>query len=149
MVELRKRKAAAPAPPVPAKKKATTSSKKAAKDKLADPVPEKVEDSVAESKVEESKAVGKDAKAPNGKASASAAPAVGDAIDFEGFGGVVETHDGSKVTLKELVEKSEAGVVLFTYPKANTPGCKFSIISLEPIFATYTESRYYSSLCFP
>ncbi|KAF1990956.1 AhpC-TSA-domain-containing protein [Aulographum hederae CBS 113979] len=47
----------------------------------------------------------------------------GDAVDLAGFGGEVETHDGKKVTLKQLVEESEAGVVLFTYPKASTPGC--------------------------
>jgi hypothetical protein len=27
--------------------------------------------------------------------------------------------------LKKLVDESKAGVVLFTYPKASTPGCKF------------------------
>ena len=50
---------------------------------------------------------------------------VGDIIDLEGFGSVVETNDGDKTTLKELVDKSDGGVVLFTYPAASTPGCKF------------------------
>jgi peroxiredoxin Q/BCP len=107
MVELRKRKAPSPAP-VPAKKQATT-SKKAAKNKTAEPTSEKAANPASDIKADESKA---------------AAPAVGSIINLEGFGGEFETHDGSKVTLKELVGKSESGVVLFTYPKANTPGCK-------------------------
>jgi thioredoxin-dependent peroxiredoxin len=109
MVELRKRKAPTSAP-VPAKKQATT-SKKAAKDKA----PEKPVKATPDIKAD-----------ANGDAPKAAPSAVGDVIDLEGFGGEVETHDGSKVTLKELVDKSEGGVVLFTYPKANTPGCEYT-----------------------
>ncbi|CAK7245071.1 MAG: thioredoxin peroxidase dot5 [Sporothrix thermara] len=50
-------------------------------------------------------------------------PEVGSTIDLEGFGGSIQTNDGTTTTLKELVEASKAGVVLFTYPKASTPGC--------------------------
>ena len=53
-------------------------------------------------------------------------PKVGDTITLDGFGGEVETNDEDKVTLAKLVEDSKAGVVLFTYPKASTPGCKSS-----------------------
>ncbi len=60
----------------------------------------------------------------NGATSASKV-AVGSTISLEGFGGEIETHDGTKTTLKKLVDESKAGVVLFTYPKASTPGCKF------------------------
>lgn len=49
---------------------------------------------------------------------------VGQNIHLDGFGGDIETNDGEKTTLKQLVDKSTAGVVLFTYPKASTPGCK-------------------------
>ena len=56
--------------------------------------------------------------------------AVGDSIDLESFGGEVETHDGKKVTLKSLVQESQNGVVLFTYPRASTPGCMLHIIKL-------------------
>lgn len=49
--------------------------------------------------------------------------APGDVLALEGFGGDIETNDGVKTSLKELVDKSKAGVVLFTYPKASTPGC--------------------------
>ncbi|MCJ1443763.1 MAG: hypothetical protein MMC23_004263 [Stictis urceolatum] len=102
-VELRKRKAPAePAPPPPAKKK--TNPVKAA--------------------VEKTKAAigGKKESAANGTAPASA-PTAGSAISLEDFGGEIETHDGEKTTLKKLVDASGSGVVLFTYPKASTPGC--------------------------
>ncbi|OIW23447.1 alkyl hydroperoxide reductase/ thiol specific antioxidant/ Mal allergen, partial [Coniochaeta ligniaria NRRL 30616] len=48
---------------------------------------------------------------------------VGDIINLDGFGGEIATNDGTKTTLKALVDESKAGVVLFTYPKASTPGC--------------------------
>lgn len=56
----------------------------------------------------------------------SKAPSVGDVVDLNSFGGEFETHDGVKTSLKQLVDESKAGVVLFTYPKASTPGCKSS-----------------------
>lgn len=119
-VELRKRKAAPPAPAPPAKKKAPAKAKKAESDKT---VAEKVQDAVAD-KVEAVKeaVVGKtngaSTAAPSGK------PKVGDTIDLASFGGDIETNDGDKTTLAKLVEESKGGVVLFTYPKASTPGCK-------------------------
>ena len=56
---------------------------------------------------------------------------VGTTISLEGFGGKVTRHDGVEVTMKELLEGSGSGVVVFTYPKASTPGCK-SILSFLP-----------------
>jgi thioredoxin-dependent peroxiredoxin len=101
MVELRKRPAPPPAPP-PAKKKA------AAKPKAKKETP-----ATTDAKME-------DAPAKTG------APAVGDSIELDSFGGEVETNDETKVTLAKLVEDSKSGVVLFTYPKASTPGCKYN-----------------------
>jgi len=49
---------------------------------------------------------------------------VGSKIELDGFGGTVQTHDGASTTFKELLDKSSAGVVVFTYPRASTPGCK-------------------------
>lgn len=118
-VELRKRKEAPPAPVRPAKKKAPAKAKKAEDEKT---VVEKVQETVAE-KVEAVKeaVVGKS----NGASAAKAgAPKVGDTIDLASFGGEIETNDGEKTTLAKLVEESKGGVVLFTYPKASTPGCK-------------------------
>jgi peroxiredoxin Q/BCP len=118
MVELRKRKTPPPAPDQPAKKKTGPKPKAT---KLKEAVEEKVEEVVAAVKG----AVSGTATETNGAASASA-PKVGDVIDLEGFGGAVELQDGKKTTLKELVDASKAGVVLFTYPKASTPGCTFT-----------------------
>ncbi|KAH8685955.1 thioredoxin-like protein [Tricladium varicosporioides] len=70
----------------------------------------------------------KEAVAPKAKTKESAPTkaqkiAIGETIDLEGFGGEIETNDGTKTTLKKLVDESKGGVVLFTYPKASTPGC--------------------------
>jgi peroxiredoxin Q/BCP len=100
-VELRKRKAVEPAPAPPATKKGAVAK--------------------AVSKVKEVVT----GKSPKGKAPSSGAkPAVGDTISLEGFGGEVTTNDGEATSLKKLVDASTGGVVLFTYPKASTPGCK-------------------------
>jgi peroxiredoxin Q/BCP len=137
-VELRKRKPREEPAPPPARKKTTTKTKKvvdkvksvltggksadapAAEDKAdvkakeEDKVPVAEKPAVDVPVVEEKKAV---AAAAGGKV------AVGDIIDLESFGGEIETNDGTKTTLKALVDESKAGVVLFTYPKASTPGC--------------------------
>jgi peroxiredoxin Q/BCP len=122
--ELRKRKEAPPAPVRPAKKKAPAKGKKAETEKT---VVEQVQDTVTETVEAVKDAV---VSATNGEASAaksSGAAKTGETIDLTTFGGDVETHDGTKTTLAKLVEESKAGVVLFTYPKASTPGCMFAI----------------------
>jgi peroxiredoxin Q/BCP len=97
--ELRKRKApaAGPAAAPPAKKKGPVAKKAAASAPKA-------------AKVNGATGVG--------------TIAVGNTINLDDFGGEVETNDGVKTTLKALVDKSREGVVLFTYPKASTPGCE-------------------------
>jgi len=139
MVELRKRKA--PPPPVsrPVKKKnageptaKSTVSKKVAqvKETVKTAIPGKEEPTPApiageatapilakESKEDSSKV------APEPASKMAGGPRVGDIVDLDTFGGEVETHDGKTLTLKQLLDQSKAGVVLFTYPKANTPGC--------------------------
>ncbi|RYO64292.1 hypothetical protein AA0116_g3395 [Alternaria tenuissima] len=139
-VELRKRKEAPPAPVRAAKKKAPAKDKKPEEEKT---VVEKVQEAVTE-QVEAVKeaVVGKS----NGKSTAAAAPAksgppkVGDKIDLASFGGEIETNDGDKTTLAKLVEESKGGVVLFTYPKASTPGCTKQAClfrdSYDPLTAT-------------
>lgn len=104
-VELRKRKAPPPAPEPPAKKTSKVSKAVA-----------KVKDAVASKPAAPAKA--------NGASKPAAKPVVGHVITLEGFGGEIETNDGEKTTLKALVDESKSGVVLFTYPKASTPGCK-------------------------
>ncbi|CAN9295889.1 unnamed protein product [Alternaria sp. RS040] len=141
-VELRKRKEAPPAPVRAAKKKAPAKDKKAEEERT---VVEKVQEAVTE-QVEAVKeaVVGKS----NGKSAAAAAaapaksgpPKVGDKIDLASFGGEIETNDGDKTTLAKLVEESKGGVVLFTYPKASTPGCTKQAClfrdSYDPLTAT-------------
>ena len=107
MPELRKRKTPPPAPAKPVKKE-----RKSKDDKSNDDTNATVKDPDA-STVE-----------PAQKAAKSGPPATGDVIDFDGFGGDIETHDGQKTTLEKLVKDSKGGVVLFTYPRASTPGCK-------------------------
>jgi len=109
---LRQRKAAEPAPaPIP--KKVSKVTKVAAK--------------VKEAVKGRSAKPAKPAAAANGVAKADnkqSPPAKGDVIILEGFGGEIENNEGAKTTLKDLVEASKSGVVLFTYPKASTPGCE-------------------------
>lgn len=126
MVELRKRPAPPAAPP-PAKKKAAP-KKSAKKDAVATeepaaekPAPQNVNNGAAESAAKE--AVAETAK----KASKGAPPKQGETVELGDFGGEIETNDGEKTTLAKLLQDSKAGVVLFTYPKASTPGCKRAV----------------------
>ncbi|KAJ5320493.1 hypothetical protein PENANT_c010G02746 [Penicillium antarcticum] len=65
----------------------------------------------------------KEPEADTEESPAPKVPETDDTIDLETFGGEIETNDGVKTTLQKLVDESKAGVVLFTYPKASTPGC--------------------------
>lgn len=115
MVELRKRKTAPAAAAEPVAKKAAKSQPKPKTSKIRGAIEEKVEKVSATTK-----------KTVGGSSAGSGAPKVGHVITLEGFGGKFETQDGTEVTLKQLIDESKAGVVIFTYPKASTPGCKFA-----------------------
>ncbi|KAL2021784.1 hypothetical protein VTK56DRAFT_6558 [Thermocarpiscus australiensis] len=116
-VELRKRKAPPPPPPAPAKKPRGAKAKEKASEASA---------------------------STNGSGAgaepAPAKPAVGDIINLDGFGGEIETNDGTKTTLKALVDESKAGVVLFTYPKASTPGCTRQACLFRDAYTALTEA---------
>ncbi|PSR97648.1 thioredoxin-like protein [Coniella lustricola] len=132
-VELRKRKAPPPAPPPP-KKRAT---------KAAAKIQEAVKEAV-EPKEDKSTTPAQTTGAAPAPTSAPAIPkgkvSVGDTIDLASFGGEVTLNDGTTATLASLVEKSESGVVLFTYPAASTPGCTTQAClfrdSYKPLTAT-------------
>ncbi|EWZ90377.1 thioredoxin-like protein [Fusarium oxysporum f. sp. albedinis] len=139
-MELRKRKASTAPPPPPVKRKSTTKVPKAAAkvkeaaakvtEKKEEPEEAKEEEKTEEEpKAEEPKV--EESKKSGGK------PKVGDVVDLDGFGGEIETNDGEKTTLKKLVDESKSGVVLFTYPKASTPGCTKQVCffrdSYEPL----------------
>lgn len=138
-VELRKRKAHQMPVATPAPKKTTGNGKaKKVVEKVKETVKPSKAKATAEPKDEEKKEDEEPAAAPEeavaaatttiADAPASKKVAVGDTITLEGFGGEIETNDGKKTTLKDLVDESDAGVVLFTYPKASTPGCESSLL---------------------
>ncbi|TGO32101.1 hypothetical protein BHYA_0353g00070 [Botrytis hyacinthi] len=164
-VTLRKRPAAAepPAPAPPAKKKSTV-AKSVAKvketvKKAAEPKATKATKAAPASKTNGSKAktetkVEAPAPLPQVKASkasaATPAPApaastkavVGETIDLKGFGGEIETNEGEKTTLEKLVSESKNGVVLFTYPKASTPGCTTQVCAFRDSHPTLLLTGY-------
>lgn len=115
MVELRKRKPAqepAAAPP-PAKKKSSNPIKNAV-------------DKAKQAVLGGSGGDNNGSNGTNGTTASNGGKAiVGDTIPIDSFGGEVETMDGEKTTLGKLIQSSESGVVIFTYPKASTPGCKY------------------------
>ncbi|PTB68572.1 AhpC-TSA-domain-containing protein, partial [Trichoderma citrinoviride] len=157
-VELRKRKApVAPPAPAPSRKKAATSKAKkpaAAKakeevkkpeakadkppkdDEATDTAPESAEEkeTVKEPKEDAKEEPKEDKKKP----AAAGKIAVGDVLDLEEFGGEVQTNDGEKTTLKKLVDDSKSGVVLFTYPKASTPGCTTQVCLFRDAYEPLT-----------
>lgn len=112
-VELRKRKAPAPPPAPPPSRKKSTKAKTA---DTNNQVVKKTAEKISNNKKEANGAF-KPTEKPG-------PPAKGDTIRLDNFGGEVETNDGKTVSLKDLVKESKSGVVLFTYPKASTPGCK-------------------------
>ncbi|KAJ9650727.1 thioredoxin peroxidase dot5 [Neophaeococcomyces mojaviensis] len=59
--------------------------------------------------------------------------------DLSAFGGTVETHMGTKTTLAALLTDSPGGVVIFTYPRASTPGCTTQACSFRDNHATFTD----------
>jgi len=128
--ELRKRKAVETAPaPEPKKQNPVTKAINKAKAKVQ---------TAAEAKARNDKVA--EAKPSNGAAVADKAEVGSTISDLEAFGGEVETNDGEKTTLKKLLDKSKSGVVLFTYPKASTPGCTTQVClfrdSYEPLTST-------------
>ncbi|KAM3507992.1 hypothetical protein MY11210_006914 [Beauveria gryllotalpidicola] len=158
---LRKRKAPEPVPAPPAPKKAAATPKKAsaaagAPKKTAaaskkEAAPNKEQDTPNKEdapKNEAATTATTTATATATAAAAAAAPApvkgsnkqvaVGHVVDLDDFGGEIETNDGNKTTLKKLVEESESGVVLFTYPKASTPGCTKQVCFFRDDYAPLT-----------
>jgi peroxiredoxin Q/BCP len=119
MVELRKRKA--PAEPVRAQDtKKTKIPAKASKAKPAAPTKKNIDANDAPSQPHVLK--------------------IGDTISLDGFGGEFETHEGVKTTLKALVDGSKSGVILFTYPKASTPGCTKQVCMFRDDYDSLTST---------
>ncbi|OAA58949.1 Thioredoxin-like fold protein [Niveomyces insectorum RCEF 264] len=120
-MELRKRKAPETAPaPVLKKKTTPKAAPKAAAKAAAKVAVDAVPAAPAKTTTATTTAVKKNEK---NSAAPSSFPVVGSVVELAGFGGEIETNDGEKTTLKALVDASKSGVVLFTYPRASTPGC--------------------------
>ncbi|KZM25233.1 Thioredoxin-dependent peroxiredoxin [Ascochyta rabiei] len=149
MVELRKRKTPPPAPARPAKKASAPKGKKSASKKTAvEQATEAVSEATAvvteavTGAVEAAKEAVNGETKPAAAASSSGPPKAGDTIDFTNFGAEIETQDGKKTTLAKLVEESKGGVVLFTYPKASTPGCTTQACLFRDSYATLTATGF-------
>ena len=56
---------------------------------------------------------------------------VGDHISSSDFGGEVTTNEGHVTSFHSLLAESANGVIIFTYPKASTPGCIVSSPALS------------------
>jgi len=163
-VELRKRKTPPPAPVRPAKKKAPAAKGAKANKSLV----EKAQDTVTEA-IDAVKPADTSAAAPKGrragkkddktlqekaqdavtdtvqaaKAAVAGQPVkVGDTINLDGFGGSIQTNDEKATSLKELVDQSKSGVVLFTYPKASTPGCTKQVCFFRDSYTPLTASGF-------
>ncbi|WEW57945.1 thioredoxin peroxidase dot5 [Emydomyces testavorans] len=102
-MELRKRKAPAEPKGVPVARK-------------------KVDTKASARKVKASKNQSKETK-KSAPSSSAEIPTVGTTLDLDQYQDEVHLQDGTSSSLKALVESSKNGVVLFTYPKASTPGC--------------------------
>ncbi|KAM3552270.1 hypothetical protein MY1884_007298 [Beauveria asiatica] len=148
---LRKRKAPEPVPAPPAPKKAAAAPKKTAAAAAAAPKKTAASKKDAAPNKEDTPnkedAPKNEAAATATAAAAAAAPAptkgykqvaVGEVVDLDDFGGEIETNDGKKTTLKKLVDESQSGVVLFTYPKASTPGCTKQVCFFRDDYAPLT-----------
>lgn len=139
MVELRKRKEAPPAPVRPAKKAAPAKGKKAQSEKT---VVEKVKETMTETVEAVTEAVVSAANGQEKDENKGGPVKVGDTIDIATFGGEVETNDGKKTRLATLLEDSKSGVVLFTYPKASTPGCTTQVCLFRDSYGPITATGY-------
>lgn len=125
MVDLRKRKA--PNAPAPAAKKAkkeqTSSSDKKARDDE-----------------HKAKKVSSTAKAVETSSSASKLLKVGSDIPSATLALQITTQDGTSTTLSALLSSSDTGIIIFTYPKASTPGCTTQACLFRDSYKPLTSS---------
>ncbi|KAK2861294.1 hypothetical protein FQN49_004348 [Arthroderma sp. PD_2] len=139
--ELRKRKAPAPAPVSEPKAKrgakasAKAEPKKAAKKEVKAPKKEEKKAAAVEADVE---AEAEEAKVED--KSASHVPEEGDMLDISLFEDEIELNDGTKTSFKTLLEESKAGIAVFTYPKASTPGCTRQACAFRDDYTNLTST---------
>ncbi|KAG4029531.1 hypothetical protein MFRU_015g00720 [Monilinia fructicola] len=136
-----------PAEPKPTKPTKGTKAAKVGPVKPTEPIAPKTNGSKA--KAEAKSEAPAPAPAPAPASAPAPAPSkvatevvVGETIDLEGFGGEIETNEGEKTTLKKLVDDSKNGVVLFTYPKASTPGCTTQVCAFRDSHTSLSATGY-------
>ncbi|CCU78340.1 merozoite capping protein-1/peroxiredoxin DOT5 [Blumeria hordei DH14] len=135
--ELRKRKVSTVETPTAAtvkKSKQIKTLKDITEPKIVPKVTKTKPKSLAEAPIK--KAAGANLKSTNSKIK------VGETLSLDGFGGEFETNEGVTTTLQELVDESTAGVVLFTYPKASTPGCTTQACLFRDQYKPLTASGF-------
>lgn len=59
------------------------------------------------------------------------------------FGGPLETHTGSSTTFADLLTASTSGLIIFTYPRASTPGCTQQACSFRDNHDAFTRDSGY------
>lgn len=62
------------------------------------------------------------------------------------FGGPspLETHTGTKLTFADLLSQSTSGVIIFTYPRASTPGCTQQACSFRDNHDVFAKESGYT-----
>ncbi|KAK5947067.1 thioredoxin peroxidase dot5 [Knufia obscura] len=62
------------------------------------------------------------------------------------FGGTLTTHTGESVSVSDLlsqVENGKGGIIIFTYPRASTPGCTTQACSFRDEYTNFTGATGY------
>ncbi|KAI5784561.1 thioredoxin-like protein [Geopyxis carbonaria] len=55
---------------------------------------------------------------------------------------LIETQSGEKVAVHDLVKGSDKGIVIFSYPKASTPGCTTQACLFRDSAAEFKQAGY-------
>ena len=69
------------------------------------------------------------------------AASVGKQLPLSTLDGQVETHTGTSVSFSSLLSASQ-GLIIFTYPRASTPGCTTQACSFRDHHGDFTASGY-------
>lgn len=65
---------------------------------------------------------------------------MGETVNLDDFEDEITFQDGTTTSLKALVAESKSGVVLFTYPRASTPGCTNQVCLFRDNYESLTST---------
>lgn len=54
----------------------------------------------------------------------------------------VQTEDGSKITIENLLKSAQKGIIIFAYPRASTPGCTTQACLFKDSFLAFSDAGY-------